>query len=439
MNRFRPDGFYNGVAYWILPDSTIEAKLPHGLVKFKHLEDLVASCRNLSANAMTAPNEQTSGVPASAGPMDYYSILLAAINTTQHNSAQLRALVYERARFNLKRDILFGSSLVGLADVAQQIRDFETAVSRIEANAVDNPTPALFHQSTHQHANFQVKENQTVQILPPKPTPPIYIGLKSARSPESAHSRRLFEELVRHTKFTNKFIATALVGLFLIAGTIFTAFWFSRSVPSKVETISSKPIQVTSDESAANEDGVSQTAGLSKLPFPLPTSYGMYVLSENKLAELQPLPIGIPDSRIALSAEIDKPSSITIPDQKPAFILFRRDLANSIPQKIMLRVIARTTKETKIVNGKAQTSTIEGAWRIRSISRELKISPIQGHREMVIARIEEDVSLSPGRYALVLDRTGYDFAVSGASQSPVFCLEKFETTNGSVFNQCRTP
>ena len=33
-------------------------------------------------------------------------LLQEAIKTAEHNSSQLRALVYERARFNLKRDIL---------------------------------------------------------------------------------------------------------------------------------------------------------------------------------------------------------------------------------------------------------------------------------------------------------------------------------------------
>ena len=162
-------------------------------------------------------------------------------------------------------------------------------------------------------------------------------------------------------------------------------------------------------------------------------------LSDNKLTELEPLPISIPDARIALSAEIDKPSATTISDERPAFILFRRDLLNNVPQKIMLRVIAHMARETKIVGGKAGTTNIDGAWRIRNISRELKISPIPGQREMVIARLDGDVPLATGRYALVLNRTGYDFAVKGTVQSPEFCLEKFETSSGSLFNQCRTP
>ena len=71
-------------------------------------------------------------------PLDFYSILQEAIKTAEHNSSQLRALVYERARFNLKRDILYGHSSMGLAELVQHIKDFELAVARIEANAEDD-------------------------------------------------------------------------------------------------------------------------------------------------------------------------------------------------------------------------------------------------------------------------------------------------------------
>ena len=157
--------------------------------------------------------------------------------------------------------------------------------------------------------------------------------------------------------------------------------------------INSPPTQETAvAHGSANEETTAPTDNSPKVAFPLPSSFGIYVLSDNKLTELEPLPISIPDARIALSAEIDKPSVTTISDERPAFILFRRDLLNNVPQKIMLRVIAHMARETKIVGGKAETTNIDGAWRIRNISRELKISPIPGQREMVIARLDGDVS-----------------------------------------------
>ena len=161
------------------------------------------------------------------------------------------------------------------------------------------------------------------------------------------------------------------------------------------------------------------------------------MLSNDSLTELKALPINIPDPRIALSAEIKAPSAVAISDNRPSFIIFRRALLNNAPQKLMLRVIARVVRNTKIVGGKVAKNDIEGAWRIRNISRELKISPIAGQSEMVIEKLDDDLSLAAGRYVLVLNRSGYDFSINGVVQSPAFCLEEFESANGAVFNQCR--
>src|SRR5690242_2851919 len=133
MAGFEHDGVYNGIPYRVLPDCSIEAMMPSGVVSFKNMDDLISSCGGPFADRRGKPltNIQGENAPTSANRFDYYTVLTEAINATQQNSAQLRALVYERARFNLKREILFGYSLVGLADVARQIQDFELAVARI--------------------------------------------------------------------------------------------------------------------------------------------------------------------------------------------------------------------------------------------------------------------------------------------------------------------
>jgi len=280
-----------------------------------------------------------------------------------------------------------------------------------------------------------------VQILPPPPIKPLYARLPPGQRTDNSQFARLTEEFIRHLRLTNKFVAIAFVAMTIIGSVIITLLWPMHKPPSRLET-AGRPTQ-TAEAAAtpgdAAEDSATQTEHPTKAPFPLPNSFGIYVLSNDKLTELQPLPISIPDSRIALSAEITAPSPTTISDAKPAFILFRRDLLNNAPQKIFLRVIARMARETAIVNGKAGTTNIEGTWRVRNVSRELKIAPIPGQREMVIARLDDDVSLAAGRYALVLNRIGYDFEIQGPPSSPVFCLEKFETANGAVFNQCRAP
>ena len=142
MTSFEADGVYNSIPYRVLPDCSIQAMMPGGVVKFKNMDQFVASSESAPKSTnLTHPNADRRDVPAR--PLDYYSILLEAINGAKQNSAQLRALVYERARFNLKRDVLFGYSSMGLADVVRQINEFELAVARIEASAVEDPLPNL--------------------------------------------------------------------------------------------------------------------------------------------------------------------------------------------------------------------------------------------------------------------------------------------------------
>jgi hypothetical protein len=451
MTPFEPDGVCNSIPYRVLRDRSIEAMMPGGLVRFKNIQQLVASTASVAANTNVTHstlsngvpdhmNERNGNVPAPARPLDYYSILLEAIKRTRQNSAQLRALVYERARFNLKRDVLFGYSSMGLADVVRQVHEFELAVARIEANATDDEPDQAHREQEEPRDTAQAKPRNAVQILPPKPVPPLYAGLKALQRTDSAQFARLSEQFVRHVRSTNKFIGVALLGMAIIGTVIITMLWPSLKLSSQTGVTSklSQSGETAVTHGTPGDDGAAPADSSAKVPFPLPAAFGIYVLSNDKLTELKPLPIGIPDPRIALSAEIDQPSSTTISDDKPAFILFRRDLLNNAP-KVTLRVIARMARETKIVDGKAGTTNIEGAWRIRNISLDLKLSPVPGQREMLIARVDDTVSLTAGRYALVLNRTGYDFAIAGAVQSPAFCLEKFETANGQVFNQCRNP
>ena len=329
---------------------------------------------------------------------------------------------------------------MGLADLVQQVKDFELAVARIEANAVDDqPSPPEQTESLDMRLTTP---SNAIEILPARRTTPQYAELNPIRWTDNFQNVRWPEEFLRYVRSANRFIGFALLGIaFIGAIVIGVTLWPLPKASRQIEMASKLP-QVGNtivEQSSSSEGGPTSIETSPKLPFPLPTSFGIYVLNDNKLTELEALPINVPDPRVALSAEIKNPSAVTISNHKPAFILFRRDLLNNAPQKVILRVIARMTRETKIVNGKPVITNIEGAWRVRDISRELKISPIAGQREMIIARLDDDVSLPAGRFALVVNRLGYDFTINGPVQAPESCLEGFEAANGTVFTQCRTP
>ena len=96
-------------------------------------------------------------------------------------------------------------------------------------------------------------------------------------------------------------------------------------------------------------------------------------------------------------------------------------------------------RETKIAGGKATTTKVEGTWRICNVSHELKVSPVPGQPEMIMAKATTDDPLPAGRYALVLNRVGYEFTIAGKEEALEFCLEGFEASNGSIFTQCKAP
>ena len=486
MTPFEPDGVYAGTPYRVLPDSSIEAMMPGGLVKFKNIDQLMASAAGAPGVALGAHSimpcdvfgNANANVPASTKPLDFYSILSEVIKKTEQNSAQRRALVYEWARFNLKRNIFFANSSMRLTDLVRNLTEFELAVARIETNAVEDQTSqahrknepelvaasielgAIDDHSVHQKKSKLYEptgrsSSNAVQILAPKPIPPS-VRINPIQLVENSQHDFQIDGVVPYVRFANQLIgilvlAIVFIGTVIVAGTL----WHSPAVAPQLQTANKLPNAGGTTQSSLNEakqsrpDEVKQNSPIEesaalkedspKVTFPLPTSYGIYVLSDNKLTELEALPISVPNSRVALSAEIRKPTTVTISDNKPAFILFRRDLLNNAPQKITLRIIARMARETKIVDGKAMVTNIEGAWRIRNISRELRVSPVPGQREMIIARPDDNNSLAAGRYAIVLNRVGYDFTIDGQVQSAEFCLEGFEMSNGSLFNQCRTP
>lgn len=233
-------------------------------------------------------------------------------------------------------------------------------------------------------------------------------------------------------------VAAAFIGVVLYVG---VAGWIQIGrqtptassqvppAPPRIETTARAPIAAAEVKPPAPDPTPS-------LPFPLPRAYGVYAASDGRLAELAQLPIKVPDPRVHVSAEITRPSRTTLSSGDLSFIIFRRDLVNSAPQMVPVRVVARVSREMKFVYGKPTVSEIEGAWRIRTKGYELKVEPVEGRPEMILLQPEPGFVFPPGRYALVLNGFGFDFAVEGTINSPEQCLEQAEMVNGTILNEC---
>lgn len=395
----------------------------------------------MSYEVTESMRKQYISVPTSGRPLDYYSVLTAAISHSERDSAQLRAMVYELARFNLKREALFRYPPMSMPELTRHMNELELAIAHIEANSADERASLVPQDSMLEHSSSSTRN--PLIIMPARPIPPLFAGPAPFRAIESQHPQ--FDPLRPYLRALIQLVGVAAIGVVFISAAVVASvvasihYGRTLTLSPATEVVQIRPGGLPLRSGSTEADSAALVGQSADLPSPLPTTYGIYALSDNKLTELEALPFKVPDPRVMLGPEITKPSLSTISSNKPVFILFRRDLANSDPGKITLRVIARVTREMKFVNGKASVSKVEGAWHIRNNSIELKASPIVTNREMIIARGDEGFSLLPGRYALVLNGLGYDFTVAGPVTSPVQCLERVEAANGPIFTECRAP
>jgi hypothetical protein len=176
-------------------------------------------------------------------------------------------------------------------------------------------------------------------------------------------------------------------------------------------------------------------------PFPLPSVYGVYAFSGGQLYELEALAGRVPDQRVFMSTPVKTPSRTVLPDGQIVFIIYRRDVASSAPERVTVRVIAKIMRAmTFDVAGQANVANVEDAWTIRNVSYELRVAPLSEGAEMLMIRPENaDFVFPAGRYGLVIKGQAYDFTVAGRITEAAQCLEGIKASNGTFYSECRNP
>jgi hypothetical protein len=398
---------------------------------------------------------------------DYVSIISRAIESTQNDPARLRSLVYDVARLNLGKHVLAAYQQLGSAGLQQHISDLETAIHQVEnqkqlkdfskqepsqdqkkeaggdlvIQLLDDKASASDHNALMVRDSFEetifdeTRPEKTALVVQPLPTA-VYTGRAEILQPldyrvpafGSGPKRKPVDvtfglQLALASVIGIGIYVASLVG-FDYAGRPFTA-------PAPVEAVASAPPAAAAPVKAVG-------VGAQALGFPLPTVYGIYAASEGKLYELDPLPLKVPDARVAISAMISSPSHVTLPEGKVQFILFRRDLVSSAPTEVFVRVVARVAREMKFnAGGPPTTTNIDGEWAVRSKQYVFRVAPLGDSPEMVVLRpADPQQSLSPGRYALVLAGKGYDFTIEGQVTDAAQCLERSNVVGGIVYSEC---
>jgi hypothetical protein len=375
-----------------------------------------------------------------AQEVEYALILSRMINTVKEDPSQLRLTIYEFARARLKIDTSW-------ADEAERKRLFaslETAIQGVEEFSA--------RREERDQLKLQVASDQINSARPPASMPAIRQASPAPEDilvPDRVYLRPKAQPIVdvqagsRASKLVRFCIGMllfgAMVGLAFYkqqAGQDLPLPWLSKLVRPETKP---PPIPETSQQALAPADPKPVAASANILPFPVPTDYGVYALSNSALSELYPLPERVPDRRIAMSTPVDQPSRTTLPDGKAKFIIFRRDLAGNAPERMEVRVVARVMRAlTFDAKGKPTFSPISDSWNIRNVSYEFRVRPIPGNPEMLLAQSDKaDFALAAGRYVLVLRDQGYDFTIAGKVTGTSHCVERTEAANGTFYSECQ--
>jgi hypothetical protein len=393
----------------------------------------------------------------------HQSELARMIADLSRDHAHLRAFIYEYARVKLRKELYPRFVEGAWTEIEEQMRGLEVAIDRIETDFEQKALPlgpgvALSSgaQDTSGRrlpalsAGLQRTNSFGAEAIHARS---LLLGSASAAAPmPSAAQPRPAAAVDRHLHsrfwFSAQLVIAAAIGVaiyaFADAHPVFSGFglrWLDRlqasSPAGPVASGKPQPTQVAGKEPAPK---INEAAKPPAADFPIPSEYGAYVVIGGRLAELQQLPIKIPDPRVAISAAISAPSQTNLPSGQVRFVIFRRDLANSAPDRIPVRVLAQVVRAlTFDPQGHAKRTAVEQSWVIRSNAYEMRVAPLGDNPEMILIHSDPDFTLPAGRYALVLKGVGYDFTVDGKVTDLAHCLERTDALNTPIYTECQKP
>jgi hypothetical protein len=391
----------------------------------------------------------------------YYSALLRTIEFAGEDPSRLRRMIYDLARNELRRQLYHRLDFRFL-EIKQQTSALERAIEQVESKVGDQ-TPLLPNYSGQMPGSAY--DEAAAADYDDEAPPRLHQALVVNRPPMWAENRGapIFEgypalgsrmgPYQKPKRFQAAFWSTLQLFIAVLLGAaVLTVVenrnsLFSHAATPPSDDLAARTQQLVSAEepgvhsSSATDASHAQpnsTLDSTSNGLPLPRSYGVYALDQGKLINLQSLPIRVPDQRVEISAIFPTPSATTLPDGQLQFIAFRRDLMDQAPDHVLIRVVARVARAlTFDKSGAAKTVTVDSSWAVRGKAFQMKVSPVDGKPEMILIQPETaGFALPPGRYALVLLKTSYDFTVAGKVTDPAQCLERTDALNMPVYSEC---
>jgi hypothetical protein len=369
------------------------------------------------------PNDHDRPEPAS-NEVQFALVIARMINTMQNSPEHMRQAVYDLARYKLQEQFTHAEA----KDIRRTQQALEAAIRGVEEFS-----------------------KQQIGVAAPPAVP--LLGDASASPPyhpeaeltPSARPRRHLElerEPVAVKKPSHPLwpLMKRTVGMLVILAGVLVAFQQRERLGSLARYLPKYDRQTTPPQSAQVIDNPAPRPPPAK-PNPLwPTDYGVYAISNDKLAELQLLPGRPPDIRVAVSAALKTPSHTVLPNGHPKFAVFRRDAATNVADRAEVRIIAKVAREFSAEAAGKKLDDSDGTWVIRNVSFPFRSSPVPDNPEMYELHSEDPaLELTPGRYALILKSQAYDFSVEGETVDPRQCIERVVAASGTFYTDCKKP
>ena len=376
----------------------------------------------MSSRELLPGQQDPTDLPASE--VQFALVISRMLDTVKGDAEARRQMVYDLARYKLQEQFTYADA----KNIDQMKRALEVAIeevekfSREEAPLERLPSQQLTSSKATETGGFLVSGDATV----------LRSRIEISRSKLPAISGPLLPVIKRTAA-----ILLAVGAVILIVSQRDNIAALRRQTSSQapeIAQVSPKPETTIT---------VAKPEMITLAPPPptrvLPTDYGIYALIDDKsLAELNATGVMAPDMRIAISPEFKKPDRPHLPNGRVKFIVFRRDAANVIPERVEVRVVAKIAREFSTDAAGKNLGGGEDVGVIRNFSYPFRVSPIPGKPEMYELHTgDSGLELAPGHYVLSLGSQAYYFQVDGEITDPRQCLERVVAGNGTFYAPCK--
>ncbi|MBR0730795.1 hypothetical protein JQ582_12420 [Bradyrhizobium japonicum] len=376
----------------------------------------------MSSRELLPGQQDSTDLPASE--VQFALVISRMLETVKDDADARRQMVYDLARYKLQEQFTYADA----RNIDQMKRALEVAIEEVEKFSRDQaplerlPSQQLTSSKATETGGLLVSGDATV----------LRSRIEISRSKLPAISGPLLPVIKRTAA-----ILLAVGAVILIVSQRDNIAALRRQISSQAQEIAQVSPKPETTITVAKPEMITPAP-----PPPtrvLPTDYGIYALIDDKsLAELNATGVMAPDMRIAISPEFKKPDRPHLPNGRVKFIVFRRDAANVIPERVEVRVVAKIAREFSTDAAGKNLGGGEDVGVIRNFSYPFRVSPIPGKPEMYELHTgDSGLELAPGHYILSLGSQAYYFQVDGEITDPRQCLERVVAGNGTFYAPCK--